>query len=41
MLGQISVHFCETCFEFSMVSVVDGKLMVQYCDCEVETLEGE
>jgi hypothetical protein len=24
-----------------MVSVVNGKLMVQYCDCEVETEEGE
>jgi hypothetical protein len=41
MLGQISVHFCEVCCEFGVVSVVDGKLMVQYCDCEVETVEGE
>ena len=41
MLGQISVHFCETCCEFAMVSVVNGKVMVQNCDCEVETLEGE
>jgi hypothetical protein len=41
MLGQISVHFCEVCCEFGMVSVVDGKLMIQYCDCEVETVEGE
>jgi len=41
MLGQLSIHFCEVCNEFGMVSVVNGKLMVQYCDCEVETLEGE
>ena len=41
MIGQLSVHFCEVCCEFGMVSVVNGKLMVQYCDCEVETLEGE
>jgi hypothetical protein len=41
MLGQLSISFCDTCNEFGMVSVVDGKLMIQYCDCEVETLEGE
>jgi hypothetical protein len=41
MLGQLSINFCDTCNEFGMVSVVDGKLMIQYCDCEVETLEGE
>jgi hypothetical protein len=41
MLGQLSISFCDVCNEFGMVSVVDGKLMVQYCDCKVETLEGE
>ena len=41
MLGQLSIHFCDTCNEFGMVSVVNGRLMVQYCDCEVETVEGE
>jgi hypothetical protein len=41
MLGQLSISFCDTCNEFGMVSVVDGKLMIQYCDCEVETVEGE
>ncbi len=41
MLGQLSVHFCEVCCEFGMVSVVNGKIMVQYCDCEIETEEGE
>jgi hypothetical protein len=41
MLGQLSISFCDTCNEFGMVSVVNGKLNVQYCDCEVETLEGE
>ena len=37
MLGQLSINFCDTCDEFGMVSVVDGKLMVQPCDC----VEGE
>jgi hypothetical protein len=41
MIDQISLHFCETCFEFGMVSLVDGKIKVEYCDCEVETVEGE
>ena len=41
MLGQLSISFCDICNEFGMVSVVDGKLMIQYCDCEVETVEGE
>lgn len=41
MLGQISVHFCEVCCEFGMVSVVNGKLDVQFCDCPGEALEGE
>jgi hypothetical protein len=41
MLGQLSISFCDVCNEFGMVSVVDGKLMIQYCDCEVETVEGE
>jgi hypothetical protein len=41
MIGQLSINFCDTCNEFGMVSVVNGKLNVQYCDCEVETVEGE
>jgi hypothetical protein len=41
MIGQLSVNFCEDCNEFGLVSVVNGKLNVQYCDCEVETVEGE
>jgi hypothetical protein len=41
LLGQLSISFCDVCNEFGMVSVVNGKLMVQYCDCEVETVEGE
>jgi hypothetical protein len=41
MLGQLSISFCETCCEFGMVSVVDGKVNVQFCDCPGEALEGE
>jgi hypothetical protein len=41
MLGQISVHFCEVCCEFGVVSVVNGKLDIQFCDCPGETLEGK
>jgi hypothetical protein len=37
MIGELSIHFCEVCNEFGMVSVVNGKLMVQQCDC----VEGE
>ena len=37
MLGQLSINFCDVCNEFGMVSVVDGKMMFQPCDC----VEGE
>mgnify|MGYP006999137851 CR=1 FL=1 len=37
LLGQLSINFCDTCDEFGVVSVVDGKLMIQPCDC----VEGE
>jgi hypothetical protein len=41
MLGQISISFCDVCNDFGMVSVVNGKLIVQDCNCETETVEGE
>lgn len=33
MEGNFSIHFCDNCDEFGLVSVVNGKLMVQQCDC--------
>jgi len=41
MLGQLSINFCDVCNEFGMVSVVDGKVNVEFCDCPGEALEGE
>jgi hypothetical protein len=36
MEDQTSVHFCEACFEFGIVSVVNGRLSVESCHCELE-----
>lgn len=33
MQGTFSINFCETCNDFGLVSVVNGKLMVQSCEC--------
>jgi hypothetical protein len=36
MKGSFSIHFCDDCQEFGMVSVVNDKLMVQQCECVKE-----
>jgi hypothetical protein len=36
MQGTFSINFCDTCDEFGLVSEVNGKLMVQPCDCVKE-----
>jgi hypothetical protein len=36
MQGSFSINFCDDCNEFGLVSEVNGKLMVQPCDCVEE-----
>jgi hypothetical protein len=38
MIDLASVHFCEACFEFGIVSVVNGRITVEYCNCEIERI---
>jgi hypothetical protein len=34
-----SVHFCDVCFEFGIVSVINGRLAVDPCECEIERID--
>jgi hypothetical protein len=36
MENLTSVHFCAECCEFGIVSVVNGRLTVESCKCELE-----
>ena len=36
MQGSFSISFCDDCCEFGVVSVVNGKMTVQQCDCVKE-----
>jgi hypothetical protein len=31
-----SVHFCAECCEFGIVSVVNGRIVIESCKCEIE-----